>query len=78
MTIQRMDHAGVVVDDLELASWSNTRTSIGSATSAAPRASSSRWPSSSAEAFEAGHDPDDNSEHRPLLNGGYRIDRAVR
>src|SRR5215472_9554722 len=34
-----------------LASWRSTRTSIGSVTSAAPRASSSRSPSSSAEAF---------------------------
>jgi catechol 2,3-dioxygenase-like lactoylglutathione lyase family enzyme len=35
-----------------LASWSSTRTAIGSATSAAPRASSSRWPSSSMDRLE--------------------------
>jgi hypothetical protein len=35
-----------------LANWSSTRTATGSATSAAPKASSLRWPNSSAEAFE--------------------------
>jgi hypothetical protein len=95
MTIQRMDHVGVVVDDLEAAKafftelgmelegeaspegrWVDrvsalddvrvdiammrtpdghgrlelsTRTATGSATSAAPRGSSSRWPSSLAD-----------------------------
>src|SRR5713101_4812301 len=34
------------------ASWTSTKTSIGSAMSAAPTASSSRWPSSSAEVLE--------------------------
>ena len=35
------------------ASWRSTRTAIGSATSAAPRASSSDWPNSSAEGSPA-------------------------
>jgi hypothetical protein len=39
-------HGAELVGELE-----QTRTAIGSATSAVPRASSSRWPSSSAEAF---------------------------
>ena len=40
-----------------LGSWSNTRTAIGSVTSAAPRASSSHWPSSSAEGGRRGVHP---------------------
>src|SRR5262245_34810659 len=38
-----------------LARWRSTRTGIGSATSAALMASSSHWPSSSAEAFDLLH-----------------------
>jgi hypothetical protein len=40
-----------------LASWRSTRTAIGSVMSAAPRASSSPWPSSSAEGRRRGHAP---------------------
>jgi catechol 2,3-dioxygenase-like lactoylglutathione lyase family enzyme len=70
MTIQRMEHVGIVVDDLEAATaffvelglklqgegqveggwvWRTTKTSIGSATSAAQRGSSSSWRSESAD-----------------------------
>src|SRR4029450_12798888 len=38
-----------------LARWRNTRTAISSVTSAAPRASSSHWPSSSAEGCSISH-----------------------
>ena len=44
-----------------LASWTSTRTAIGSVTSAAPRASSSHWPSSSAEGCRRGRSPEESS-----------------
>src|SRR5436190_27266 len=51
MGIQRMDHVGVVVNDLAAPSWSArwcaTATSTGSAMSAARRESSSSWQSGS-------------------------------
>jgi catechol 2,3-dioxygenase-like lactoylglutathione lyase family enzyme len=46
-----------------LASWSSTRTAIGSVTSAAPRASSSHWPSSSTEGCRRGRSPKESSGH---------------
>jgi catechol 2,3-dioxygenase-like lactoylglutathione lyase family enzyme len=46
-----------------LASWRGTRTAIGSVMSAAPRASSSPWPSSSAEARRRGRAPKEPSGH---------------
>jgi hypothetical protein len=52
-------HGAALVSELE-----QYQATIGCATYAATKASSSRRPSSSAEAFEAGHDPDDNPEHR--------------
>jgi hypothetical protein len=53
MTIQRILARLHTMAPNSLVSWSSTRTAIGCATSVAPRASSSRWPSSSAQAFEA-------------------------
>ncbi len=70
MAIQRMDHVSVVVDDLAAAGTEpDNATATGSATSAAPRASSSRWRSSPADGWTT-------SLRRPILNGMREVPGA--
>jgi hypothetical protein len=59
------------------ASWRSMRTSIGSATSAAPRASSSDWPNSSAEGLEGTVHPKHlpGTRARPPMGQGHHLRR---